>query len=343
MAPINGIHLVKWKGAQATQVIPMVTATAQMKQNKGAAAAAERKSKYATLVDAYYNVVTLFYEWGWGSSFHFAYLLRGENFLASIRRHEYYLVSRLNVGPGSKLLDVGCGIGGPLMNIARFGRWDVTGITINHHQIQRGTQLIAQAGLSKTARVVQGDFNALPFEADSFDGVYAIEATCHAPKREGVYGQAFKVLKSGGRFALYEWVMTDKYIPGNPEHERIKHLVEEGDALPSLTNAEECINALKNVGFVIEEVRDMALDDGQHLPWYWPLEPTWNPLLFRFQFNWFGLKMTKAILRVMEALHVAPKGSSKVQAMLQKGAEGLYAVGTAGIMTPMLLLVARKP
>jgi hypothetical protein len=35
-------------------------------------------------------------------------------------------------------LDAGCGVAGPLVNIARFGRYDMTGVTINQHQVQAG-------------------------------------------------------------------------------------------------------------------------------------------------------------------------------------------------------------
>ncbi len=40
---------------------------------------------------------------------------------------------------------------------------------------------------------MRGDFLNMPFEPNTFDGAYAIEATCHAPKLEDVYGQIFKV------------------------------------------------------------------------------------------------------------------------------------------------------
>jgi sterol 24-C-methyltransferase len=39
----------------------------------------KRNDHYTTLVDAYYELATLFYEWGWGQSFHFAYQLKGMN------------------------------------------------------------------------------------------------------------------------------------------------------------------------------------------------------------------------------------------------------------------------
>jgi Mycolic acid cyclopropane synthetase len=90
-----------------------------------------RNSSYTTLVNAYYELATLFYEWGWGQSFHFAYQLKGETFQTAIARHEYYLAGRLGVKQGDKVLDVGCGIGGPMRNIARFTRANITGVTLN--------------------------------------------------------------------------------------------------------------------------------------------------------------------------------------------------------------------
>ena len=61
----------------------------------------------------------------------------------------------------------------------------------------------------------------MSFPENSFDAVYAIEATVHAPSLEGVYSQIYKVLKPGGTFGVYEWCMTDTYDPTNQEHRKI--------------------------------------------------------------------------------------------------------------------------
>jgi sterol 24-C-methyltransferase len=67
----------------------------------------DRNMSYTTLVNAYYELATLFYEWGWGQSFHFAYSLKGETFTTAIARHEYFLAGKLGVNQGDKVLDVG--------------------------------------------------------------------------------------------------------------------------------------------------------------------------------------------------------------------------------------------
>lgn len=64
---------------------------------------------------------------GWGTSFHFAHRFRDETHSESIKRHEHYLALRLGLKPGDKVLDVGCGIGGPLREISLFSGAAVTG------------------------------------------------------------------------------------------------------------------------------------------------------------------------------------------------------------------------
>lgn len=99
----------------------------------------------------------------------------------------------------------------------------MTGVTINEYQVQRATALTQKQGLDKLVNVVQGNFMSLPVADCSMDGAYAIEATCHTVDKVGVFGEAFRVLKPGSYFVGYEWVMTDKYDPSNPAHERIRY------------------------------------------------------------------------------------------------------------------------
>jgi sterol 24-C-methyltransferase len=308
-----------------------------------AAGVDERNKNYTTLVSAYYELATLFYEWGWGQSFHFAYQLKGESFKEAIARHEYYLAGRLGVKAGDKVLDVGCGIGGPMRNIARFTRANIVGVTLSEYQVIRGNELNTQQGLTGRALSVQANFMKLPFEDNSFDGVYAIEATCHAPVREGVYQEILRVLKPGQYFACYEWCLTPKYDNDNEYHRLIKKKIEEGDGLPDMATEGEVVKALAAVGFEVIEARDMALDEtfgGQ--PWWLHLYPSNNPFSFRFQMSPLGKFLTRSLLWLFEGTLV-PSGTYKVQSMLQQGGWGCAEGGYTGAFTPMYLMVARKP
>jgi len=305
----------------------------------------ERNKDYADLVDSYYDVATEFYEWGWGTSFHFADQHKGESFRQAILRHEYYLAGRLSVNSGATILDCGCGIGGPARNIARFTGASIKAVTINKFQVSRGNAICRQEGVSDQVELIQADFMKLPFPDNSFDAVYAIESTCHAPDRIGVYSEILRVLKPGGHFACYEWCLTDKYDPKNKDHQQLKHEIELGDGLPDIAHTHECTKALQQVGFELLEARDCALDHqlagGQ--AWYVPLTPSWSPLKWpRFQFNPIMFRAMPIILGFFERIRLVPEGTCNTQVMLQAGGVGLAKGGTAGVFTPEWLMVARK-
>lgn len=94
-----------------------------------------RRSQYQTMITNFYDLVTDFYEYGWGQSFHFGPRWKGEGFMESIKRAEYHLCSRLGMKPGMKVLDVGCGVGGPMRNMAIFSGSNIDGISINQYQV----------------------------------------------------------------------------------------------------------------------------------------------------------------------------------------------------------------
>jgi len=302
-----------------------------------------RDTNYAELVNSYYDLATEFYEWGWGQSFHFADRRKGESFHSSILRHETYLAGRLGLKHNANILDCGCGVGGPARNIAAFTGANVTGITINAFQVQRGNTLNKQQGADKV-NLVQGDFMKLPFPDNHFDGVYAIEATCHAPDRKGVYSEILRVLKPGAVFATYEWCLTDKYEKDNAHHKWIKKAIEEGDGLPDMCHTSVCTKAVVDSGFELIEARDAALDGGFVDPWYRPLTASWKPwVLPGFQFNPVVFKIFPYFLQALEMVRVVPQGTCKTQIMLQAGGLGCEQGGDPGVFTPMWLMVGRKP
>jgi len=303
----------------------------------------DRNTHYEDLVSSYYDLATEFYEWGWGASFHFADKKKDESFTQAILRHEHFLAGRLGVAKGAKLLDCGCGIGGPARNIARFTGAHVTAVTINQFQVNRGNVLCKKEGIADKVVLQQANFMKLPYADNSFDGVYAIEATCHAPDRNGVYSEIFRVLKPGGVFACYEWCLTDKYDPTNAYHRKIKKDIEVGDGLPDMCHTSVCTKALKASGFDILEARDYHMGAAYVEPWFRPLTPGWNPLVWpRFQFNPIMFKLMPIILSVLECIRLVPAGTSKTQVMLQAGGVGCEQGGATGVFTPMWLMVGKK-
>lgn len=302
---------------------------------------ASRKSGYGAVVNQYYDLVTDFYEYGWGESFHFAVRNRAESLEASILRHEHYLALRLGLGGGAAVLDVGCGVGGPARNIATFSGARVTGLNINAYQVERARKHTGKAGLQDLCSFVEGDFMDIPGPDGAFDAAYAIEATCHAPDRAAVFTEVHRVLKPGSLFAGYEWCTTDQFDPGNPEHQAIARGIEEGDGLPALTPTSEVDRALGAAGFEVIEARDMAGESAPDTPWYRPLAGG-DLSLAGFGRTMLGRRITGAAVRLMELTRLAPAGASEVHVVLNRAGDNLVAGGRAGIFTPMYFFLARK-
>lgn len=72
-------------------------------------------------------------------------------------------------------------------------------------------------------------------------------------------------LKPGGTFAVYEWVMTDKYDENNPEHRKIAYEIELGDGIPKMFHVDVARKALKNCGFEVLVSEDLADNDDEIL------------------------------------------------------------------------------
>jgi len=303
----------------------------------------ERKEKYMTMVNHYYDLVTDFYEYGWGHSFHFAPRFEGETFDASLARHEHFLASRLQLRPGMSVLDVGCGVGGPMRAIARFSGASIVGCNNNDYQIKRSEMFNRKYHLDSICTTEKNDFMKLSYPSNSFDACYAIEATCHAPDKVGCYSQMFRVLKPGACFAAYEWCITDKYDAGNEYHRTVKHLIEKGDSLPDLVLPEVVIDALKKAGFEVIEHFDIAVTSRKQNPigWYSTLQGGWKPSTFKHT-KW-GRFLTQKMVDILETIKIAPKGTGETHRILSTAADCLAKGGETGIFTPMYYFLARKP
>jgi sterol 24-C-methyltransferase len=304
----------------------------------------ERQKEYETMVSSFYDLVTDFYEYGWGQSFHFAPRFKTETFMESIVRAEHFLALKLGIGEGSKVLDVGCGVGGPMRNIARFASSDIKGVTINTYQVACGNRHNASQGLVGKCESVQGDFQKLDekFEKETFDAAYEIEATCHSPDRVTTFSQVAGCLKPGGLFAGYEWVMLPSYDPDNIDHVRVKEGIEVGNGLPTLVTGDKIKEALEEAGFEVLEAYDAnrGVNEANEVPWYATLKGEYT--ISGFRMTPFGRFFTHCMVTTLEFLCIAPKGSVRVSALLNATAVDLVEGGEKELFTPSYFFLARK-
>ncbi|KAJ4971294.1 hypothetical protein NE237_004393 [Protea cynaroides] len=300
----------------------------------------ERKANYIDMVDTYYNLVSTFFEYGWGESFHFASRWKRESLQESKKRHEHFIALQLGLKHGQKVLDVGCGIGGPLREISRFSLTSITGLNINELQISRGTELNRIAGVDNTCNFVKADFMKMPFPDNTYDAIYAIEATCHAPDMLGCYKEIYRVLKPGQCFAAFELCLTDSFDPNNQEHQKIKEGIAVGNGLADMWSTRQCLEALKLAGFEVMWEKDLSVVSP--LPWYLPLD-TSNLSLSSARLTAPARFITNVLVKTLESVGLAPKGSQKIQSLLQKTGEWVLQGGRKEICTPLYFFLALKP
>jgi sterol 24-C-methyltransferase len=188
----------------------------------------------------------------------------------------------------------------------------------------------------------------MSFPDNTFDAVYAIEATVHAPSLEGIYSEIFRVLKPGGVFGVYEWLMTEAYDNANPEHRAIRLGIEQGDGISNMEKIPVALEAIKAAGFKLELNEDLA-DKADPAPWYWPLDGdfrycnTVGDFLTVLRMTKLGRGAVHKFLGVMETIGLVPTGVQKTADSLAQAADNLVKGGKQKLFTPMYLIKAVKP
>jgi MPBQ/MSBQ methyltransferase len=115
--------------------------------------------------------------------------------------------------PGTRVLDVGCGIGGASRILARDYGFEVTGVTISPNQVRRAREL-TPPDLPVSFRI--DDAMALSFPDASFDVVWSIEAGPHMPDKAVFAKELLRVLRPGGALVVADWNQRDdRRIPLN--------------------------------------------------------------------------------------------------------------------------------
>ena len=295
-------------------------------------------------VNDYYDLCSELMQFGWNESLHFAPLTPGETLEESIVRHQRRMIERLQLREGMTVIDIGCGVGGPMRRVARESGARVLCLNNNAQQLDQARRKNVAAGLDHMADYMKCNFMDMSvIDPCTFDGGYAIESTCHAPDKRQAFAEIYRVLKPGALFWGQEMCMTDDFDPDNSRHQAIKGALMLGIALRDIATFSEVNRALEAVGFEVIEAADRDVQAGPSTPWYQPMQGRRGALRSRFRRTPLGRKAMIGTLRVAEAIRFFPKGSTAVVQLMDRTADAYVAGGRSGLFTPLYCFLARKP
>jgi SAM-dependent methyltransferase len=127
---------------------------------------------------------------------------------ATMRESGEELVRRIGIGPGMKVLDLGCGDGTTAIPAAKMGA-DVLGVDIASNLVAAGNERVKEMGLTN-CRFQEGDATNLhALQDQSFDIVVSIFGAMFAPKPQDVAKETVRVTKRGGRIVMGNWIPND--------------------------------------------------------------------------------------------------------------------------------------
>lgn len=163
--------------------------------------------------------------------------------------NQYREVKRLlSPGPGEKILDAGCGVGGASIWLAQQTAAELTGITLSSVQVNLARKYAAQHGVGDRTEFHMANFFHTGFPDAYFHKIFAIESFCYSyPRPERVFTEMYRILKPGGTL-----VVSDGILLRHPRNDReAKHARRfcEGVKMEGWSTRDEIVEALAYSGF----------------------------------------------------------------------------------------------
>jgi ubiquinone/menaquinone biosynthesis C-methylase UbiE len=120
------------------------------------------------------------------------------------RKATMELASDLGLEKEMRVLDLGCGLGGPARYLAKVYGCRVTGLDLSADYCHTAASLTKRLGLSHRVSFVEGSGLDLPFPNGSFDAVWTQHASMNIADKARLYREIWRVLRPGGRLGIYD-------------------------------------------------------------------------------------------------------------------------------------------
>lgn len=215
-------------------------------------------------IRAHYQLGSLFYWLLWGSHIHHGLWHADESVSQAQRQLIDELANMAGFNGGQRIVDIGCGMGGSSIHLARHRGCHVTGVTLSPMQRHWAATSARVQRLSERTRFIAADAEEVSFEPASFDGLWSIECTEHLFDKQVFFRRAIPWLKPGGRIALAVWFEGEDTARNG--HRRQCEEVCRRFICPSLGSRDDYVNWLQELGLTIEH----------NVNWTAQVERTWE-------------------------------------------------------------------
>ena len=213
-----------------------------------------REAQTPAAVAEHYDELDPFYREVWGEHVHHGLWQSGrETSAGAVEALIDHLASTLELQPGQHICDVGCGYGATAEWLARRYAVRVTGVTLSSAQLR---QAQARSAASSLLHFSRQDWLENDFEDQTFDHVIAIESSEHMTDKQRFFDEAFRILRPGGRFAVYAWLARDGARPWE-ERYLLEPICHEG-RLPGMGSEGEYRAWAGKAGLVVDGFGDLS-------------------------------------------------------------------------------------
>jgi tocopherol O-methyltransferase len=159
----------------------------------------------------HYDLVSPYYLTLWGEHLHHGYWITGEESKDTAQvQLVQQLAKRADIQAGSRVLDIGCGMGASSIYLAQHHQASAVGITISAVQLEMARRAAEDA--TTDAKFLLMDAEEMNFE-EQFDLLWSIESISHYHNRPRFFASAAKLLKPGGTFAIIDWFKKEDLTP----------------------------------------------------------------------------------------------------------------------------------